>query len=135
MTSRYILEHNEVDLDLTITSNNIQIFMMIYDFFIHFITVFKFHSIISPSIQFFCPLLEFISCLRSFVAILFCYEISERFILVMTLHDDSFVFHDYKGMSYYNHLRTSFERCYLIHSHINDIKWRNFKFQMVRSSM
>ena len=89
MTSRYIFEHNEVDLDLTITSNNIQIFMMIYDIFIHFITHLKFHSVISPSIQFFCSLLEFISCLRSFVAILFCYEILKRYILVMKLQIDS----------------------------------------------
>ena len=109
MTSRYIFEHNEVDLDLTITWNNIHIFMMIYDIFIHFIIhlIFSLNNF-SGHPKFFRSLLEFISCLRSFVAILFCYEILKRYILVMTLHDDSFVFCYYKGMNSYNHLLTHY---------------------------
>ena len=93
MTSIYIFEHNEVDLDLTITSNNIQIFMMIYDIFIHFFTHLTFSlNKFSVDPLFFCSLLKFVSGLCSFVANLFHYEISKRHILVMTLQADTFVY-------------------------------------------
>ena len=71
MTSRYIFEHNEVDLDLTITSNNIQIFMMIYDIFIHFIT----HLRISLSNFSVHPIFLFIIGVYIVSSLICCYSI------------------------------------------------------------